>query len=150
MALRARVGVFRPCIEEQLAVVKARCKSCHTNAPSNPSAPHIRLPEVVYPFQKVCGEFFEGEGRYYLVLVDRFLGWPLVASMPKASAAEFINVTKEFFLTFGIAEVVTSDGGLQFTSKDLRQFFLHGESANGSRLLTTHMGIPGLSWVSRA
>ena len=103
----------------------------------------------VVPFPASLWDFFYVEGRSYLVLVDRFLGWPLVASMLKASAAELINVIREFFLTFGIVEVITSDGGLQFTSKELRQFFAAWGAARGSCQLTTHMGIPGLSWVSR-
>ena len=80
------------------------------------------MTEVLYPFQQICGDFFDVEGRSYLVLVDRFLGWPVVAHMPKTLSSEAIKVVKEMFMTFGISEVFTSDRGTNVVLREMREF----------------------------
>ena len=56
-------------------------------------------------------------GYAYLVLVDRYSGWPMVIKTKKASAAELVTSIREFFQVFGVCKEFTLDGGKQFTSR---------------------------------
>ena len=86
-------------------------------------APPEPLPEVMYPFQQVCGDLFDVAGMAFLVLVDRYMGWPVVAQMEKASLANLVIMLKEYFSVFGVPEVFTSDGGPQFISHEIKSIF---------------------------
>ena len=117
MTMRAKDGFWWPKLGKELEKVRENCKQCRMDAPSQPKAPPTEMMEVLYPFQQICGDFFDVDGRSYLVLVDRFSGWPVVAHMQKTMSSELIKVVKEMFMTFGILEVFTSDGGTNFISR---------------------------------
>ena len=89
------------------------------DAPSQPKAPPTEMTEVLYPVQQICGDFFDVDRTSYLVLMDRFSGWPVVAHMQKTTSSELIKVVKEMFMTFRISEVFTSNGGTNFVSREM-------------------------------
>ena len=80
------------------------------------------MPVVQYPFQMVWGDYFDLKGYTYLVLVDRYSGWPVVHQACKMSSSELIRVLKEVCTTYGVMEELSSDGGPQFVSAEFRQF----------------------------
>ena len=59
------------------------------------------------------------EGSAYLVLVDRFSGWPIV-SQASSGATGLTQVLRETFATFGIPSTLTTDGGPEFTAHATR------------------------------
>ena len=76
--------------------------------------------EPEYPFQHICADYFHHEGSAYLVLVDRYSGWPIVA--PAQNGATGLTSTlRETFATFGIPTTLTSDGGPEFASHSTRE-----------------------------
>ena len=87
-------------------------------APSQPAAPPI-LP--VYPFQAICSDFFSSKGVHYLVVVDRYANWPIIAKA-SAGGAGLVNTLRQTFVTYGTPEKLASDGGPEYTSNDTRQF----------------------------
>ena len=52
-------------------------------------------------------------GIHYLVTVDRLTGWPDVrrAKGQDMGAKGLVNLLRDLFTTYGIAEELTSDGG---------------------------------------
>jgi hypothetical protein len=77
--------------------------------------------EPEYTFQHLCADFFHHEGVIYLVLVDRFLNWPIVSPY-KDGTSGLLQSLRDTFATFGIPETVTSDGGPEFSSHATRAF----------------------------
>merc|ERR1739842_48000 len=78
MTARAESSVFWPGITKDIQNIRDRCNQCHRNAPSNPSAPPTPPKLPVYPFQFICADYFTHHGTPYLVIVDRYSGWPIV------------------------------------------------------------------------
>ena len=123
MSLRAKDSVWWPGMFKDLSKVRERCRECITDAPTQPNVPLEPLPDIHYPFQQICGDYMQVAGCAYLVLVDRYSGWPMVIRAQRTTAAELISSLREFFQIFGICEEFTSDGGRQFTSREVEVFF---------------------------
>ena len=90
-------------------------------APSQPAAPPIQPILPVYPFQAICSDFFSYKGVHYLVVVDRYSNWPIIAKA-SAGGAGLVNTLRQTFVTYGTPEELASDGGPEYTSTDTRQF----------------------------
>ena len=102
MAGRAGQSVWWPNISGDLVETRERCQECHRNTPSQQPEPPVALPEVRYPFQMMCGDYFALQGYTYLVLVNRYSGWPVVHQAKQGSTQELIRVLKEVCVTYGI------------------------------------------------
>ena len=128
MTARAESSIFWPGISKDIKNIRESCNQCHRNAPSNPSAPPTPPTLPVYPFQCICADYFTHMGRPYLVIVDRYSGWPIVEEADDG-ANGLIKKLGSVFNTFGIPEELASDGGPEFkascTSKYLCDLGVH-------------------------
>ena len=123
MSLRAAGSVWWPGVTEDIRRKRAVCKDCDRNAPSQPAAPPSPLPSPDYPMQMLAADFFELAGHNYLVLVDRYSGWPSVfRSKAGEGAEELCKLLRDQFVTFGCPDEISSDGGPQFTSRATKDF----------------------------
>ena len=122
MVSRAQASVFWPGITPQLQQVRRGCVPCEEIAPSQPSPPPTPIVDPVYPFQQVCSDYFKHIGHNYLVMVDRYSGWPSVYRLSGGSSP-LIKKLREVFVTFGIPEELASDGGPEFASAETAAFF---------------------------
>lgn len=66
--------------------------------------------------------FFHHKGHTYVVIVDRYSGWPIVERSING-AAGLITTLRTTFVTFGIPDDITTDGGLEFTATTTKKFF---------------------------
>ena len=121
MKARALDSVFWPGITNDLAKIRLNCESCHKIAKSNPGAPPTDLPQPEFPFQQLCSDYFSYKGNHYVVTVDRFTGWPDVVRGDGGSD-NLIKELRKLFVTFGIPEELSTDGGPQYTSAVTKQF----------------------------
>ena len=121
MIARAESSVFWPGITSDIKRIRASCQQCNRNAPSQPDAPPTPPTIPVYPFQAVCADFFHTCGQYYCVIVDRYSNWPIV-DKSKEGAAGLITSLRKTFITFGISEELTSDGGPEFSASQTEKF----------------------------
>jgi hypothetical protein len=62
-------------------------------------------------------DLFQIGHNYYLVLVDRYSGFPFVEKLTKLSTAAVIKVLTNWFNTFGWPERLRSDNGPQYRSE---------------------------------
>ena len=126
MHSRAQQSVFWLGMTADIARVRAMCQTCAVNAPSQHHMPPV--PPVVpeYPFQAIASDYFELAGNKFLVVVDRFSGWPHILrakySHEAAGAKGLIRCLRQVFATFGVAEDLTSDGGPEFTAGEVECF----------------------------
>ena len=109
-------GNIWPTINEDIMKFRENCKICREIAPSNPKLPPVPLRSPDYPIQQISADYFELEGYQFLVIIDRYSGWPVVFKMNKGNASELCSAMRQYFYTYGCAEEFTSDGGRQFES----------------------------------
>ena len=121
MLARAAVSVYWPGITADIRSTRDRCGPCNRNAPSQPCAPPEDIHPPDYPFQQVCADYFTYMGQTYLVVVDRYSGWPIV-ERASTGIRGLTACLRRTFSTFGIADELTSDGGSEFTAGETEAF----------------------------
>ena len=127
MKARASNAVFWPGIDAAIQSVRDRCKTCNTITPSQSNEPAIIATPPQYPFQQVCSDYFELDGATYVVMVDRYSGWPSIKYFAKgtANSQALIETLKEWFMNYGIPEEFSSDAGPCYVSAPTLSFFRH-------------------------
>ena len=121
MTSRAETSVFWPGISNDIITLRNTCSHCNRMAPSQPSAPPVPPVYPLYPFQCICADFFHYKGYNYLVIVDRYSNWPIV-ERAHSGAHNLIDCLRRTFVTFGIPDELSSDGGPEFTASATRDF----------------------------
>ena len=121
MSARAADSIFWPNISIDIQRIRDECTHCHRVAKSHAMQPPSDITPPEYPFQKICSDYFSYNNRDFVVIVDRYSNWPMV--FPSEGGAEgLIKRLREVFVTFGVPEELTSDGGPQFTAGKTQQF----------------------------
>ena len=120
MTARATSSLYWPGITADIAATRNKCAACNSNAPSQATMPPTTPEQPEYPFQHICADFFHHEGAAYLVLVDRYSGWPIVSPATNG-ATGLAHTLRDTFATFGIPSTLTTDGGPEFTSNTTRE-----------------------------
>ena len=120
MTARANTCVFWPGMSSDITRTWAECLSCTTNAPSNPSAPPQPMEHPHFPFSSVCTDFFQVNGTNYLAVVDRYSGWLSIFRLAKDDSSHVNAMFRDYFATFGVPCILTSDGATVFTSQQLQ------------------------------
>ena len=123
MRAHAMDSVYWPDITTDIARIRDQCTHCHQMAKSNPMQPPSDLTLPDYPFQMISSDYFTYNSKEYVVIVDRYSNWPMVYRS-ESGAEGLVKRLRETFVTFGIPEELTSDGGPQFTAGKT-QDFLH-------------------------
>ena len=72
-------------------------------------------------FSALCADFFHYKDFNYLVVLDMHSNWSIV-ERPANGAAGLVTCLRRVFVTFGIPDELSSDGGPEFTSETTRQF----------------------------
>ena len=121
MIARAADSVFWPNMIKDITSVRETCTHCNRIAKSNPMQPPEDPPQPDYPFQQVACDYFQYMNNDYVVVVDRYSGWPSVYKSD-GGANGLVKRLRETFVTFGIPEEITTDGGPQFTAGITRAF----------------------------
>ena len=120
MTSRAESNVFWLGITPANANLRARWRSCNERVPSQPHGPPLAGQEPVYPFQCICTDYFKYKSCNYMVVVDRYFGWPIVQQSRDVSSG-LVKCLREIFVTYGIADELSSDGEPEFTAEETQQ-----------------------------
>ena len=121
MVSRAEGSFFWPGMTSAIEETRARCTACNRMAPLQPNPPPTPPTRPVYPFQAICADYFSHGGHHYLVAVDRYSNWPIVEENAEGSKG-LIAALRRLFVTFGIAEELSSDGGPEFKAGATKTF----------------------------
>ena len=128
MEARAHQTIFWPGITTDIANIRASCKDCITNAPSQPRLPPKEAHIPSTPFEAIVADFFKCSGHHYLAIADPLSAWTevfkCVPGSPQAGAAGLIGCLRNCFALFGVPEELSSDGGPEFVA-NATQNFLH-------------------------
>lgn len=126
MCSRAQMTVFWPGITSDIENARAKCRTCHRNAPSQAKLPPMEPRVPKFPFQMVYADYFKLQGNHYLIIGDRLSGWTEVfrtkAGSHAAGSRGLCEALRRVFATFGVPDNLSSDGGPEFSAietKDL-------------------------------
>ena len=120
MTARAVSTMYWPGITSDIKSTRDRCPTCNANAPSQPPLPPTTPESPNHPFSDLCADYFNHAGSNYLVIVDRYSGWPIVTPAAKG-ATGLANVLRETFAAYGIPGTITTDGGPEFAAHFTRE-----------------------------
>ena len=125
MRARAAESVFWPGLDRAIQDYRDRCRTCAYIAPSQANEPPTSVEPPVYPFQQICSDYFSLDGETYLVIVDRYSGWPSVVKVGKdeANSKGLIKYLRSFCETFGVPEEISTDGQSNYVSQETKEFF---------------------------
>ena len=122
---RARLTLYWPGMDNDIENIITSCKQCQDYLPSNHKEPLQAKVRPVRPFQEAAADFCYHAGRSYLVWVDCYSDWPIIAPMDKGTTANhLIAACTEIFAQTAVPDILWTDGGPQFTSR-VFQDFLH-------------------------
>ena len=93
------------------------CRECQKLKPSQQAMPLMQT-EAEFPMQMVSIDFFKSEGGAdYLVMADRYSGYPLCEQMRSTTTTALISKLESWFSDLSaIPSHIRSDGGPQLTS----------------------------------
>ena len=121
MIARASDAVYWPSMTTDISKIRNACTHCNRIAKSNPMQPPADPTHPDYPFQRIASDYFQHGNNDYVVMVDRYSGWPMVYKS-ESGAKGLVKRLRETFVTFGVPEEITSDGGPEFTAGVTQQF----------------------------
>jgi hypothetical protein len=109
MCQRMASSLYWPDYKLDLTKSKLSCSTCRSTAPSNPALPPSPPSTPMYPFQSIVCDFFSLSGRTYDAVADRYSNWLSILQLKRDTSQELINVIRNYFTTFGIAELFSSE-----------------------------------------
>ena len=99
------------------------CKQCQDHLPSQPKEPIVFKPQPQLPFHEVAADFCCYAGKFYLIVVDCYTDWTTIIPMENNTIARQMNVgLRELFSWTAVPDILWSDNGPQFTSKEFKSF----------------------------
>ena len=126
MTSRAQSSVFWPGLTADIERTREACGECWRMSPSQALLPPAPPCVPVAPFQAIAADFFEHRGMGYLVIVDRFSGWPhIVASL--SGVKGFKRALLQYFESFDVAEEISTDGGPEFVATETQDLLRRWE-----------------------
>ena len=123
---RALSIVFWPGMSTAIQATRDRCSACNKIAPSQAATPPAPIEMPSTPFESVFADFCDYGGWHYLIVGDRLSGWVEMHRTPsgttESGALGLITCLRRLFATFGVPEVLSSDGGPELTASTTSNF----------------------------
>ena len=120
---RARETLFWPLMTTQLKDFIRRCDTCRTMDPQQQKEPLVCHEVVKQVWGKIGVDLFQHKGRDYLITVDYLTNfWEVDHLNRDTSSSNVIRKLKMNFARYGIPQVLVSDNGPQFISKEFKLF----------------------------
>ena len=98
------------------------CETCASLPIRQPEQPLITHSIPSRPWQKVATDIFTIHGRDYLITTDYFSQFFEVDHLKTLTSNEVIDKLKKNFARHGSPEIIISDNGTQYTSREFKQF----------------------------
>ncbi len=128
MCDRAKKSIWWPLINRDIKNIAKTYEPCVERAPLNRPEAEVQHEEATYPFQFLHIDLAQNGGRYFLVTVDQYSGFPSIYECGKtASTKQVTEHLKQLFATFLIPVNIYWDGGPQFLEGELVGKFEFGK-----------------------
>ena len=123
MKAAARQRLWWPGMDSDIMQCRDQCRTCNGMSPSNQREPMEDRREPDYPFQLIVADFFDLHGVNYLVVADRYTGWPILFKMG-TTTMEMVKTLRNIFAQYGVPEELATDGGPPFNGYEFKQFLV--------------------------
>jgi hypothetical protein len=120
--LFARTSVFWPGINGDIENTVKQCLPCQQTRPAQQQQVLNSHDVPARPWQKVGADLFEYNGQQYLLVADYYSNYPFVRHLRSTTSAAVIVCLRTLFSEHGTPEIVFSDNGPQFASKEFKEF----------------------------
>jgi hypothetical protein len=128
MSERAKKSIWWPFINRDIKNVAKTCEPCVERAPSNRQEDQKQHEQAIYPFQFLHIDLAQYGGRYFLITVDQYSGFPNIYECGKTAVTRQVtDHLKQLFATFSIPVTIYSDGGPQFLEGETIDKFEFGK-----------------------
>ncbi len=139
MKVAARQWLWWPGKDKDIHQVWDQCRTCNGMSLSNHRESLEERRKAEYPFQLIVTDFFYLHGHNYLVMADKFTGWPVLFKLV-TSTVKMIKTLQNIFAQYGVLEDMATDSSLPFNAHEFRQFL-------GCPAPTSHSPTGGWSWL---
>ena len=122
MQQMAKTTVYWPWIDADIEDWVQRCSAClamKTKPEERTLLPH-KVPDG--PWQKIGADFFDFDGKKFLLVIDYFSKFLFVEKVTTTSAQSTINKLCTIFATEGAPQKLITDNGPPFNSGEFRRF----------------------------
>ena len=119
---RARDVVFWPTMTKDIERALSSCVSCNSTKPHQTKEPVKSHPTPELPWTQVSADIFEWNDMKYLVIVYAYSGWFEIDTLHDMSSKIVIKKMKRHFAVHGIPELLMTDSGSQFVSREFHLF----------------------------
>ena len=125
----ARSYLWGPNLDKEIETKVRACNVCQTNRNAPPAAPIHPWNWPSQPWKRIHIDHFEFEKNFYLIVIDSHSKWIEVIPTRLMTASKTIEILRNLFSSYGLPEVLVSDNGPGFVSKEFQRF----TEANGIR-----------------
>ena len=117
MMKSARDRYYWPFMGNDISQKIESCEKCLENSPSRPKSKYPNTTIAEHTLEQVSADLFEYGGKDYLLLADRYSGYPVVQPLRRTSTQDVTDAMEDWFLEVGYPKILRSDGGPQFRGK---------------------------------
>ena len=118
---RAKTTVFWLNIDRDISQLITRCDTCHKHQHAPPSY-HEHFVEAHFPSHIYGADLCDIDGKVHIVCVDYFSFFIWERPLPEMHSDTVILGLKTIFSESGSPEILITDNGRSFISKDFKQF----------------------------
>ena len=108
---------FWPGMNSAIKNMVDTCVQCSELRSSFPKLPIQEKSEATAPMTHVGVDLFDFQGQDWLVMVDRYSGYPFTQRLRRTTTSDVTSVLNEWFMDWGYPSIIRSDGGPQFRSE---------------------------------
>ena len=101
----------------EIKEVVSTCDVCKPYLASQAQEPIIAGTSATGPMTDLGSDLFQIGHNYYLVIVDRYSGFPFVDKLTSLSTSAILKIFEGYFNLFGWPERIRSDNGPQYRSE---------------------------------
>ncbi len=118
----ARESVFWRNINKDIENLIAKCDTCQKYQPNQNQEPtlHHNIPPT--PWWKLGSDLYHINNKDYLIIVDYFSKYPIVAQLSTLTSSSVVKAFKTTCAMFGAPKEIVSDNGPQFIGSDFQTF----------------------------
>ncbi|KAL1264137.1 hypothetical protein QQF64_004492 [Cirrhinus molitorella] len=119
---QARTAIYWPGMNGDIERMVSNCEICLKHQAKQQKEPMIIIHPPSEPWQKIATDLFTLDGKNYLLVIDYLSNYPEIALLTNTSSACVITHIKSIFARHGIPQVVCSDNGPCYSSKEFQDF----------------------------
>ena len=104
-------------MSSEIKLMVQNCDTCRPFLPSQTQEPIIPGTNATGPMTDVGSDLFQIGHNHYLVMVDRYSGFPFVEKLKSLKTSNITKILKEWFNSFGWPERIRTDNGPQYRTE---------------------------------